>query len=112
MLIGQQGEMLAAKYFEENGYQILYKNWRQQHWEIDIIASKNNTLHIIEVKTASNNRFGYPDDNVSQMKINYLINAAEIFLFQQPQWEQIQFDVLAITLNPTVSYYLIEDVYL
>ncbi len=112
MLIGKLGEQLAAMYFEDKGYQILFKNWRQRHWEIDIIATKNNTLHFIEVKTASNNRYGYPDDKISMMKINYLINAAEVFLFEQPQWEMIQFDVLAITLNPTVTYYLIEDVYL
>ena len=111
---GATGEILAGKYFEEKGFSILHQNWRHKHWEIDIIAARNNTLHFIEVKTRRTKNFGLPEDNVTNKKIKNLINAAEEYLHQYPKWEKIQFDVLAISIlkNKPVEYFLIEDVYL
>ena len=48
--VGKEGEELAANWLQQNGYEILHRNWRHSHYEIDIIASKENILHIIEVK--------------------------------------------------------------
>jgi putative endonuclease len=46
-------------------------------------------------------------------KMQYLINAAEEYLYLNPQWQQLQFDILAITItNDKTNYFLIEDVYL
>ena len=110
---GREGEILAAIYFEQNGYSILHKNWRHKNWEVDIIASKNNRLHIIEVKTRTSTLFGHPEENMTNTKMQYLINAAEEYMYQNPQWQQLQFDILAITIiNDEVEYFLIEDVYL
>lgn len=113
-LTGKAGENLAAAWFLVNNYTILYRNWRHKHWEVDIIASRNEILHFIEVKTRTSLRFGYPDDNVSRKKIAYLIDAAEEFLYIHPQWTRIQFDVLSIIIRQSgdVEYFLIEDVYL
>ena len=109
---GRYGEALAVDYFEKKGFEILHKNWRESHWEVDIIAVKNDILHFIEVKTKTKNNYGYPEDEVSRSKIKFLINSAEAYLFIFPQWQRIQFDILAITLKPELSYFLIEDVYL
>ena len=60
--IGKQGEDLAVDYFAAKRYEILHRNWRKGHWEIDLIVCKNNLLHIVEVKTKSSNKYGYPED--------------------------------------------------
>ena len=111
---GKTGEDLAASWFEEKGYTILHKNWRHKNLEVDIIATNNNTLHFIEVKAVTTLKFGNPEDKVSEKKIRNLINASEEYLFKNPQWQRIQFDVLSITMikNSAVEYFLIEDVYL
>jgi putative endonuclease len=110
---GREGEILAAIYLEQKGYTLLHKNWRHKNWEVDIIASMNNRLHIIEVKTRTSTFFGHPEENMTNAKMQYLINAAEEYMNQNPQWQQLQFDILAITLmNDEVEYFLIEDVYL
>lgn len=112
-ITGKQGEELAAIFLEEQGYTLLHKNWRHKNWEVDIIATRNNRLHIIEVKTRTSTFFGYPEDNMSNAKMQYLINAAEEYMYQNPHWHQLQFDILAITIiNDEVEYFLIEDVYL
>ena len=107
------GEQMAAKYLTENGFTILHQNWRHSHWEVDIIASLNNTLHFIEVKTRRTQKFGYPEDDVSNKKMENLINASEEYLVLYPQWKWIRFDILSITLikNMPVEYFFIEDVY-
>jgi putative endonuclease len=111
---GSNGEALAADYFSQNEYQILHKNWRHSHWEVDIIAAKANVLHFIEVKTRKTKKYGLPEESVTKKKIQNLINAAEEYLYQNPAWKRIQFDILAITIikdKPT-EFFLIEDVYL
>jgi putative endonuclease len=113
-LTGTQGEALAAAYLTQNGYQVLHQNWRHSRWEVDIIAEKDGILHFVEVKTRRTKKFGHPEENVDKKKIQNLINAAEEYLYQQPQWKRIQFNVLAITIlkDEPAEYFLIEDVYL
>jgi putative endonuclease len=111
---GVLGEKIAARYLTEKGFTILHQNWRHSHWEVDVIASLNNILHFIEVKTRRTQKFGYPEDDVTKKKIQNLINASEEFLFINPEWKLIQFDILSISLlkdKPT-EYFFIEDVYI
>jgi putative endonuclease len=113
-ITGNTGEALAAAYLSEKGYRILHQNWRHSRWEVDIIAEKDGILHFVEVKTRRTKKFGHPEENVDKKKIQNLINAAEEYLYQQPEWKRIQFNVLAITIlnNEPAEYFLIEDVYL
>lgn len=110
---GKKGEALAYTYFIENGYEILHKNWRYKHWEVDLIAHKNELLHFIEVKCRSSKQFGFPEESVSKKKIQNLINASVEFIYLYPQYKRVQFDVLAINLhkNAETEYLLIPDVY-
>jgi putative endonuclease len=114
MNTGKWGEQLGNAYLVKNDYNILEINWRYSHWEVDVIATKNNTLHFIEIKTRRSKKFGMPEEKVDKKKIQYLINAAEQYLYLHPQWKRIQFDVLSINLtgNEMAEYFFIEDVYL
>ena len=109
---GTLGEQLALEYFTDKGFNIEAKNWRHSHWEVDIIASKENILHFIEVKTRRTKKFGLPEEQVTAKKMQNLINAAEEYLHLHPQWKRIQFNILAISIlkNKPVEYFLIEDV--
>lgn len=111
---GKSTELLAATYFKQNGFDILFSNWRHSHYEIDLIALKNNKLHIIEVKGRRSKRFGLPEENVTPKKFKNLLNAADEFLHQNPQYKHVQYDILAISIlkNEEPEYFLIEDVYL
>lgn len=110
--LGKFGEKLAVEYLVRNRFTILKQNWRHGHYEIDIIAQKENTIHFVEVKTRRNTNFGYPEESVSEKKIEYLTAAADEFQFQNPDCKQIQFDILSILLNNngTEEYFFIEDV--
>jgi putative endonuclease len=111
---GRKGEEMAVGYLTGMGFTILHKNWRHSHWEVDIIATTNNKLHFIEVKTRRSVKFGTPDEGVSKKKIKNLIDAAEEFMYLFPEWKMLQFDILSITLlkGQEPAYLYIEDVYI
>jgi len=113
-LLGQEGERLAAAFLEANGFSVIASNWRHRHYEIDIVAIKENVLHCVEVKTRHSTRFGYPEDGVSRKKFSNLKIAAEQFMHQYRIDRRLQFDILAISLQAgqEAAYFFIEDVYL
>lgn len=110
---GLYGENVAIDYLLQKGYTILEKNWRHKHWEIDIIALHKNTLHFVEVKTRTNKKYGNPEESISQGKMNALKKGIEEYLIIHPQWQFIQIDVIAITLENTIvkEIFFIEDVF-
>lgn len=108
---GKEGEALAAKYLVANGFCILHTNWRYSRYEIDIIAEKDNILHFIEVKTRRSDKYGMPEEGVTAKKFASVSKAAEQFMEENPGWNRIQYDTLAIMLKgPDTDYFLIEDV--
>lgn len=111
---GKLGEQLAEEFLVKSGYTILHRNWRYSRYEIDIVALKNGLPHFVEVKTRSSNQFGEPEESVSKKKIRFLLQAADEFLFRNPQYTNFQIDILSITIHPQQEpeYFFIEDVYL
>jgi putative endonuclease len=111
---GKEGEALALEYLLKKDFDIITCNWRHRHYEIDIIASRDNILHFIEVKTRHNHTFGYPEESVSRKKFENLKKGAEYFMHRYPLWKRLQFDILAISRckNKKEEFFFIEDVYL
>ncbi len=111
--MGKYGESIAEEYFQKKGYVILHRNWRHSHHEIDIIASHNDTLHFIEVKTRTGKAYGLPEESVSLKKMKLLTSAANSFLQKNPGWKWIQHDILAITITKgkEPEFYFIQDVW-
>ena len=98
---GTQGEEIAVAYLLKNGYHILARNWRNKHLEIDIIASINGTLIIIEVKLRSSDYFGNPEEFVTKSKQKKLIKAADFYIKENNiNWET-RFDIISIIQNPS-----------
>lgn len=106
------GEDLAVEYLSNHKYYVLHRNWKFGRKEVDIIADKSGVLHFIEVKTRKHNRNGYPEENVNKAKIKSMLAVAEHFIRLYPGRNKVQFDVLAITLEPQIDYFFIEDIYM
>jgi len=112
-LLGAGGEALAAQWLTAKGFVVLHMNWRHSYYEIDIIVSRGDVLHFVEVKTRRNNKFGEPEESVDHKKIMHLMKAGAQFHYLNPEWKRVQFDVLSITVKAgnEVEYFFIEDVY-
>ena len=113
-LLGTAGEAMAVKWLLDKGFVLLHQNWRHSYYEVDIIASLENVLHFIEVKTRRSKKFGEPEESVNNKKISNLMKAGEQYQYHFPQWKRVQYDVLSIAIQPdnTTDYFFIEDVYL
>lgn len=96
--LGNFGEQIAAEYLIKNSYFILEKNWRFKKYEIDIIAQKNDIIHIIEVKTRHISEFGEPEDFVTKAKQKYIVTAANEFMNQKNLNLECEFDIISIKL--------------
>ncbi|MDP5044647.1 MAG: YraN family protein [Leeuwenhoekiella sp.] len=99
--LGKWGEQFAAEYLEKNGFEILERNWFFAKAEIDIIATKNNELIIIEVKTRNSDFFGDPQDFVSPAKIKLLVKAANEYVISNDLDIETRFDIIAVLKNKT-----------
>ena len=94
--LGKLGEDLAVDYLKKNGYTILDTNWTFQKAEIDIIAQKENTLAIVEVKTRSSLEFGLPQDFVKPKKVQLLVKAVDAYVNAKDLDLEVRFDIIAI----------------
>ena len=94
--LGKLGEELAVTFLQKNSYEILETNWTFQKAEIDIIAKKENTLAIIEVKTRSTTDFGLPQDFVKPKKIQLLVKAVNEYVTSNDLDVSMRFDIVAI----------------
>lgn len=109
---GRQGEELAAEWLLAQGFVLMYRNWKYSYFELDVVASKDNILHFIEVKTRTTETYGHPEEAVTAKKLERLMNAGEEFLHQHPEWKRIQYDILSIRLHrfKAPEYFFLEDV--
>ena len=109
---GKKGEILAACWLSERGYQIMFKNWRYRRGEIDIIARKKDVLHFIEVKTSRTTLYGHPEERMNKRKWRSLINSSIAFLEGFNEEARFQFDIISITIESnSANYYFINDAF-
>jgi putative endonuclease len=94
--LGKLGEELAVEFLRKGGYEILETNWTFQKAEVDIIAQKENTLAIVEVKTRSSLDFGLPQDFVKPKKIQLLVKAVNEYVVSKNLDIEVRFDIIAI----------------
>jgi putative endonuclease len=109
--LGNQGEVLAAEYFRQNGYNILECNWRCQRGEIDIVAIDGATLVFIEVKTRRTEACGDGFAAVDARKQERLRLLARLYIHQTRfAARSYRFDVASVDGN-TGSVTVIKDAF-
>ena len=97
---GRFGEDVAARYLGELGYELLDRNWRCPHGELDIVARHDGTLVFVEVKTRSSVDFGLPAEAVGRVKAQRLrVLAAAWLTAHRPAYGELRFDVVSVLLQ-------------
>jgi len=106
---GNKGESLAAEFLGQKGFEIVERNYRYKHAEIDLIAKRDNWIIFVEVKTRTSTWFGQPEDFVDAQKTRNVFEAAEEFIFSTNWHGHIRFDIISITLGAEVIIEHFED---
>ena len=101
--IGRDGEEIAKKYLEKQGYKIIETNRRfSRYCEIDIIASDKNTLVFCEVKTRKTNACGAPLEAITKSKFENIKRGLFYYRSENPQYTKCRIDVIGITIKPEI----------
>ena len=79
---GKNGEKIATRYLETEGYKIICKNFRCLQGEIDIIARDNETVVFVEVKTRTSFKYGEAKEAVNETKQKHIYKAIEYYLYK------------------------------
>ena len=99
--VGKLGEQLAAEFLQEQGWNILARNYRYHRVEIDIVAEDSEELVFVEVKTRDSLQFGEPEESVTFRKERNIRRAAEGYCIRHGLTGRFyRFDVLAVRLMP------------
>ncbi len=95
--VGAYGERVAVRYLLDQGMQILDRNWRCRHGEIDVVARDGETLVFCEVKTRRTPRCGTPLESVVRAKVRRLRRLAAQWMVTTGQHaEKVRFDVIGV----------------
>jgi putative endonuclease len=99
--LGQLGEDLAAQHLERLGYEIVARNHRTRHGELDIVAADRTTLVFVEVKTRRAGP-GAPFDALHDRKRGQVRRLAAEYLAcvsRRPRGRELRFDAIGVTID-------------
>ena len=95
--LGDYGEALARRVYEQAGYEVLAQNWRGDAGEIDLVLARDGCVVVCEVKTRATERYGVPAEAVDWRKQRRLRTlAAEFLAATRPSCRTVRFDVVSI----------------
>ena len=102
--IGHKGEDMAADYLQQEGYCILERNWMNNgRKELDIVATKDDVIVFVEVKTRRQGSVTSPIDAVDARKQHRICLAADSFLKAFRVDLPCRFDVVCVIYNDKAS---------
>ncbi len=73
---GNRAEQAAAEYLIRAGYDVIDRNYRRKHCEIDIVARRDSTVYFVEVKYRADDHFGGGLAYIGHDKLRHMERAA------------------------------------
>lgn len=96
-LFGYKNEDKAVKYLEDRGFVIIKRNFRSKFGEIDIVASKGEILHFIEVKSTSKEYESIY--RVTPAKLKKILKTIDFYMMKEDSKIDFQVDVITVNKN-------------
>jgi putative endonuclease len=94
---GREGEDLACRHLEAQGFRILARNWRCRGGELDIVARDGAVTVFVEVKDRGDVSHGEGFEAVTIHKRRRVVLAARLYAASHGLGERpLRFDVVSI----------------
>lgn len=106
--IGKQAEQQATHFLKEKGYVFVTANYRYGKGEIDLIFRDGEVLVFVEVKSRKNDKYGFPEQAVTEKKMNQVMQTAEGYMLKHNWQGRIRFDIVALSGDSGIHH--LEDV--
>lgn len=97
--LGILGENLAVSHLVSKGYQIITRNYKFNRNEIDIVATFNNQLIVVEVKARQTSEIGEPWMAVTRAKQKIIVQVANHYVQTNHISIDTRFDIISIVHN-------------
>ena len=98
--IGQAGEQMACDFLETQGHQILDRNWRTGHLELDIVSEAADGVHFVEVKARTAPVTTTVLDQVNAVKQKRISAAAGQYLYKKHmEGKEVFFDIVSVLFD-------------
>ena len=92
---GNIAEDKAVAYLEERGYFIAERNFYSRFGEIDIIATKDDVLHFVEVKSGEDYELAI--QNITPTKLSRFIKTSNVYLKKNSYLGDYMIDAVVVT---------------
>lgn len=92
---GNLAEEKASQFLYDEGYTIVERNFYSRFGEIDIIATRDDVLHFVEVKSAEDYELAI--QNITPKKLSRMIKTAEIYMSKNCFDADFTFDAVIVT---------------
>lgn len=92
---GNQAEDKAVEFLFDIGFVIQERNFYSRFGEIDIIASKDEVIHFIEVKSGDD--YEKAIQNITPTKLSRLIKTANVYMKKNSYDGDFQLDAVVVT---------------
>lgn len=92
---GNIAEEKAASFLIQNGYQVIERNFYSRFGEIDIIATKDDVLHFVEVKSGEDYELAI--QNITPTKLSRLIKTAHVYMKKNAFHGDFMIDAVVVT---------------
>ncbi|MEM9608017.1 MAG: YraN family protein [Actinomycetota bacterium] len=104
-VLGAWGEEAATRWYREQGYEIVARNWRAGRGELDLVAATSGVLVVCEVRTRRSTSHGSAFDAVTHDKQRRVRRLAMAFLDAHPthRGRRLRFDVAAVSRDGSVD---------
>lgn len=100
--VGRHGENVVARFLEEDGWEVLARNWRTARGELDLVARDGNTVVAVEVKTRRGTDYGSPLEAVTPVKVARLRQLLAAWLAERSEsFPHMRIDVVGVMLPRT-----------
>ena len=97
--LGQAGEDYACRFIEEQGLEVLERNWRDSNrGELDILAREGNTAVVVEVRTRVGIGYGSALESIDTRKVLKLRRLAAQWARQRRLFSKLRIDIIALTV--------------
>jgi len=94
--LGKTGGIIAVNYYQKLGYKIIIRNFYTRYGELDLVLRKNNKILVVEVKTRTNNKFGYGEETISTKKLKNIHISYQILCQQKQLPDSVEIEVCVI----------------
>jgi len=92
---GNIAEDKAASFLTQNGYQIRERNFYSRFGEIDIIATKDDVLHFVEVKSGEDYELAI--QNITLRKLSRIVKTLQVYMKKNALHVDFMIDAVIVT---------------